>query len=189
MRSLKAILPDIGAIIGMTHHTLYVRQQALTREGLFPVLPGRGPGSGVPASAETVATLLIGLLAAIDPADVAHNAREFCSAVSASGGASHACPLSGKHNFKDALVAILADQRLADRADEILVAPSHGQAFVRYDRPPFENGPELFAAGEYKSSVFVAPHFVRTPLSVSVTVYSDVIRAIAALVRSVESDQ
>jgi hypothetical protein len=148
----------------------------------------------------TAATLLIGLLAAIDPAEMAQRAREFCAAVSASGGDSGVCPLTGRHNFRDALAAILADEHLAARIDEILVAPSHGQAFVRYDasRPPNVSGsvppppphPQQPTAPDKRTScVFVAPNFVRTPLSVSVTIYSDVIRAIAAVIAKLESDQ
>lgn len=197
MTSLKAILPDMGPLLGTTHHTLYVRQQSLTREGLLVVRPGRGPGSGVVASPETVATMLIAVLAGLSPADVGHQTRAFCDAVSARGK----CPMTGATNLKDAIAAILANVDQAKRVDEILVAPSHGQAFIRYDapRPPPFTGPlppappypqQPSPPAERPSSTFVAVGMQRSsPLSISVTIYGDTLREIAALVAKLGADQ
>lgn len=201
MTSLKAILPDIGPLLGMTHHTLYVRQQSLTREGLLVARPGRGPGSGVVASPETVATMLVAVLAGLSPADVAHQTRAFCAAVSASGGDSGVCPFTGRRNFKDALAAILADERMVARIDDILVAPSHGHAFIRYDAPapsaftgplpppppyPQQPSPPI----ERRSSTFVAAGMeMSSPLTISVTIYGQTLQKIAAIVSKLEADQ
>lgn len=183
--SLKALLPDVGHIFGISPHVLYLRQQALVREGLLPVQPGRGPGSGVVASPETVAVLVIALLASVSLADAPEQTKAFCAALSAKG----ACPLTGQPNLKSALTSILAKPKLAERVNEILVGPSHGSAFIRYDGKPFDTGPEASAAGQLKSSVFVAVNHPRSPLSISVSIYADTIQSIAALVAKLEADQ
>ena len=48
--SLKSTLPALGRILGMTPSALYERQKLLVLEGLLHAVPGRGPGSGVPAT-------------------------------------------------------------------------------------------------------------------------------------------
>lgn len=47
---------------------------------MLPVREGRGPGSGVPLTAETVATFLIGLLATDSLTDLAQRTAALCSA-------------------------------------------------------------------------------------------------------------
>lgn len=59
---------------------LYERQRELVRCGLLPVRSGRGPGSGVPLTAETLATFLIGLLATDSLIDVGDRTKELCNA-------------------------------------------------------------------------------------------------------------
>src|SRR5215211_4926587 len=57
--SLKALIPAIAQVLEMNPATLYERQRALVRSGLLKTKSGRGPGSGVRASADSVAILLI----------------------------------------------------------------------------------------------------------------------------------
>jgi|APCry1669193181_1035450.scaffolds.fasta_scaffold75043_2 hypothetical protein len=59
---------------------LYERQRELVRCGLLPVRGGRGPGSGVPLTAETLATFLIGLLATDSLSEVGPRTEQFCNA-------------------------------------------------------------------------------------------------------------
>ena len=61
--SLKSIIPALATALDESEATLYERQRALVREGLLKSRPGHGPGSGVRASPEAVAMLLIGLVA------------------------------------------------------------------------------------------------------------------------------
>src|SRR5262249_34293535 len=63
MPSLKSFLYGVAPIIGATGAALYERQRALVSIGALKSLPGRGPGSGVPLSAEAFAAILISVLA------------------------------------------------------------------------------------------------------------------------------
>jgi hypothetical protein len=63
MNSLKSIIPLLSDVVALSEHALYERQRALVRGGLIKGREGRGPGSGVEATPETVAMLLISVLA------------------------------------------------------------------------------------------------------------------------------
>ena len=80
MSSLKTFLYDMSGRLRMSPASLYERQRELVRHGLLPVREGRGPGSGVPLTAETVATFLIGLLATDSLIDLAEHTAELCAA-------------------------------------------------------------------------------------------------------------
>lgn len=60
--------------------SLYERQRVLVRVGLLPVRKGRGPGSGVPLTADTLATFLIGLLATDNLREIPTRTSQLCSA-------------------------------------------------------------------------------------------------------------
>jgi|APCry1669192522_1035417.scaffolds.fasta_scaffold00309_3 hypothetical protein len=180
--SLKAILPDIGRILAISPHVLYVRQQALMRDAILESQPGRGPGSGVVASPETVATLLVAILSSVSLADTPERAAAFCAAMPAKGS----CPLTGAHNLKDAIAKVLSDPTIAERINGLLFGSTIGQAFIRYDGVPFELGPEAFAAGEFKSSIFIASDIPKSPLRVSIDIDGDTVREIAALVAKLD---
>ncbi len=57
--SLKSFLPVLSRILAEPADALYERQRALVREGLLESVPGHGTGSGVRATPESVAMLLI----------------------------------------------------------------------------------------------------------------------------------
>jgi len=63
MASLKSFLPRMSGILRVSPATLYERQRALTRLGILKGEEGRGPGSGVHLSADTLAALIASLLA------------------------------------------------------------------------------------------------------------------------------
>src|SRR5882757_855812 len=120
--SLKAFLPILASALNEKPDTLYERQRALVREGLLESLPGRGRGSGVQATAESVATLLIGIMGSVSLADAGPAARSLSDA---KHGAK--CPLTGAKNFHAALAAILSDDRVAKRVTGITVRVKSGQ--------------------------------------------------------------
>jgi hypothetical protein len=80
MSSLKLFFPALSAIIGMTSDELYNRQRALVACGVLQSVAGRGPGSGVRLSEDTVAGLLIGLLSADSLADTDYRIKSVCDA-------------------------------------------------------------------------------------------------------------
>jgi hypothetical protein len=80
MIGLKSFLSVISEFSDEPFDALYERQRELVRCGLLPVRPGRGPGTGVPLTAETLATFLIGLLAADGLSDLARRTAQLCGA-------------------------------------------------------------------------------------------------------------
>jgi hypothetical protein len=82
---------------------------------LLQAKSGRGPGSGVRLTADTVALLLIAVLATDSLSDTEEKARAVAKLRSAR------CPLTGKNTFAAALAAILASNDLSKRVSSISV--------------------------------------------------------------------
>ena len=80
MSGLKSFLPAIAETLDCGSAALYEIQRELIRHALLPIRGGRGPGSGVPLTPETVATILIAILANDGLADVARHTASLCSA-------------------------------------------------------------------------------------------------------------
>jgi len=70
MNSLKSIIPLLSDVLRFSENALYERQRALVRGGLIKATAGRGPGSGVKATADNVAMLIISVLATDSLSDV-----------------------------------------------------------------------------------------------------------------------
>lgn len=70
MAGLKSYLYGAAPLLGLTPAALYERQRALVALGALKATAGRGPGSGVPLTAENAAAILISVLAADNLADV-----------------------------------------------------------------------------------------------------------------------
>ena len=83
MSSLKSFLYGVAPIVGISPAALYERQRALVKLGLLTVTPGRGPGSGVPLTADNVAVMVICLLAAESLGDVDQRVADLCNALPA----------------------------------------------------------------------------------------------------------
>ena len=74
--SLKAFIPKLAKALEMNPTALYERQRALVRGGLLEAKAGHGPGSGVRLSPESVAMLLISVLATQSLVDVESTTRD-----------------------------------------------------------------------------------------------------------------
>jgi hypothetical protein len=109
MISLKGITPTLAQLVGMTPTALYERQRALVRAGLLHPEPGRGPGSGVRATPESVAMLMIALLATGSLSETEQGTKALASLKSAE----QRCPLTGTKTFASALAAIFASPEIA----------------------------------------------------------------------------
>jgi hypothetical protein len=127
--SLKAMLPALGQILGETPDTLYGWQRALVREGLLESIPGRGPGSGTPATPRATAQFLIGVCC---QATRVENVP-LVAGVSDAPAAGNSCALTSKKKFSGALEAILADEVLASRVYQIVISQNAGGATITYD--------------------------------------------------------
>lgn len=188
--SLKSLLPALSDALGDDPGALYERQRALVRVGLLEFAPGKGPGSGVRATPESVAALVISRLASVNWAEAPTRAREIVTAQASSGR----CSLTGATNFKDAFAAILSDERLAARVIEIRVTTSHGEAEIIYGKAQkatrttkrsnyniaITNDPNTFAASG--NSVFTGPESKSPGLRVTISIGADRVREIANIV-------
>jgi hypothetical protein len=124
--SLKGFIPTLARLVGMTPAALYERQRALVRAGLLQVKSGRGPGSGVRLTADTVALLLIAVLATDSLSDTEEKARAVAKLRSAR------CSLTGTNTFGAALAAILASSDLSKRVSSISVTRAGPTAEINY---------------------------------------------------------
>jgi len=109
--SLKSAIPQLARELGMTPAALYERQRGLVRAGLLQQRPGRGPGSGVPASAKSVAMLLISLLATGSLSEVEEQTKVIANLKCRDGR----CPVTDKKTFAAALIAALQSETLRSR--------------------------------------------------------------------------
>jgi len=126
--SLKSFIPNVAQATGLSPLALYERQRALVRSGLLQGKSGRGPGSGVRATAETVALLLVAVLATDSLSETEERTERFAQLESAEG----ICPLTGKKTFAEALSAILVSGAPVDRVSEVSVHRQGRSAHILY---------------------------------------------------------
>jgi hypothetical protein len=128
--SLKATLPVLGRLIGISPNILYERQKVLMQKGVLATVAGRGPGSGVLATPDSLTLLLIAFLASpLKLSDLAETTMRVANAPPTVG---KQCPLTGKKTFRDALAAALSDVQLLGRVTRIQVAGSHSHAEIHF---------------------------------------------------------
>jgi len=127
--SLKGYIPALARLVELTPAALYERQRALVRAGLLASESGRGPGSGVRTTTESVALILISILATDSLSEVGDRAREIAAA---SPSGSKRCPLTNMLTFKDALSTILAQKALSRKVNGIIVSRTHQMARIEF---------------------------------------------------------
>jgi DNA-binding IscR family transcriptional regulator len=134
--SLKGLISELAQGVDTTPAALYERQRALVRAGLLQTKPGRGPGSGVRATPESVAMLLISIMATGNLSET----EERSKAISNLKSQNKSCPLTGKKTFASALAAVLASEELSKRLSWIDVERSGSAVGARlaFRRPPGE---------------------------------------------------
>lgn len=140
--SLKEAGVTIAKVVGMPPATVYERQRLLFKAGMLEG-SGRGPGSGVRATPESVATLLIALLTTTDSLGKTEDRTRTFSNLKATpsivgigrhhgrltGKAMRKCPITGKATFGEALAAILAMDKLP-KVIWLQVSPTRGVATI-----------------------------------------------------------
>jgi hypothetical protein len=128
--SLKATLPVLGRLIGISPNVLYERQKVLMQEGVLIAVAGRGPGSGVLATPESLALLLIAFLATpIKLSDLAETTRRLAGANPTVG---KRCPLTAKSTFGEAFASLLSDNHLLARVTKVQISGSHSHAEIHF---------------------------------------------------------
>jgi hypothetical protein len=141
MMSLKSFAPVLAATLGTTPAAIYERQRALIRENLLPAPIGRGRGNGLPATAETVAMILIAMMVTDNLSDTDGRVRRLAEAkVNEKRDLGHLkhqkghCGLTGKRDFKSALVAILGSEELHSSGIFVRVSRNDLLAKIVYGR-------------------------------------------------------
>jgi hypothetical protein len=133
--SLKSLITHVSAFTGKSEAAVYERQRVLVRAGLLKTERGRGPGSGVRGTPESLALLLISLLATDNLSDAGLSTRTFAELENKEG----LCPLTGKRTFAEAVIAILASKKLAQRIIAISVSQGTRDTEIAY-RDPSKGG-------------------------------------------------
>ena len=182
--SLKSCLPVLARVLGESDAALYERQRLLVREGLLESVAGHGPGTGVRATSESVAMLLIGMLSSVNWSESGPAARAI-----ADTSAKPPCRLTGATRFADALAKILSNEALAARVNSIRVTVTGGSAEILYDRSSSEM--PLGAAKKAKLthapiSVFEGRESKKGGLRIEVAIQADTVRALAKAVTSLQ---
>jgi hypothetical protein len=130
MTSLKAVLPRLATMFDSNPDALYERQRALVRLGVLKPIQGRGPGSGVEFSANSVATLLIAVTAVNSLSEVDTRIAGFCNAMP--HYPSETCPFTGQKTFLAALQAIFENARLASKVRNVSVEQNTSRILIAY---------------------------------------------------------
>src|SRR5438874_6677306 len=111
MAGLKSFLQGIAPILGVSSAALYERQRALVNVGVLETTTGRGPGSGVPFTADNFAAILISLLAAESLSKVDDCVADLCRARPGTSKVSANWWIeSGKPTFRSDVGRLLAGQ-------------------------------------------------------------------------------
>jgi hypothetical protein len=131
--ALKTLLPDLAEALGRTVPQLYERQRELVSAGLLTARPGKGPGSGVPATAHNVALLLVAMLA-VERGSAAKRTKLLASAKGTAGEG----PYIPSITFLEALASILRmeapedNAALARRPLEVVVSRDTLHAWIEW---------------------------------------------------------
>lgn len=118
-------MPRMAALLGVSFAVCYERQKALIRAGILPLLPGRGPGSGVRLTPEAIAALLVAVMGTDTLAAAASATAELLAS------RSRDWPIDGGHTLKDALVAMITRPDLARQIDEIEISRGSRLVIIR----------------------------------------------------------
>jgi hypothetical protein len=194
MASLTSILPQLAPILGLSTAALYERQRSLVRLELLPKPKGRGRGSGADASPETVALLMMAVMATDNLSD---NDDRIVKLASASFDARKVpkCELTGATTFAMAVATILAAPNIAAALQMITVTRSDLSAAIYYirgsrkltelprafptDPPRYRNTPS-----KSRTSIFGHEYLQIDRLRIEASLYGGAVREIARILAS-----
>jgi DNA-binding IscR family transcriptional regulator len=151
MPSLQASIAPLSKALGLNPHALYERQLALVRAGLLPSQPGRGPGSGTLFSAETVAVLLISMLASDNISDCAETTRTLSAAKLTSHTVGREDALGGAKTFIAAVINSLSNDTVVGQIRLLRIHRRNfaAEVFLNSSEPWKEPSPgKIFTAYE-----------------------------------------
>jgi hypothetical protein len=114
MSSLRAFIPVISPALGLSPLAVYDRTRPLIRLGMLPTPQGRGRGSGAEATPETVAALIIAVLATPNLSDTDARVRKLADAPYVDEQRRKTCPITGERTFGAALTETLRANEIDD---------------------------------------------------------------------------
>ena len=195
MASLTSILPQLAPILGFSTAALYERQRALVRLGLLPKPEGRGRGSGADASPETVALLIIAVMATDNLSDSDDRIIRLAHA-SFDASAVQKCGLTEAPTFAKAVAAILAAPKKAEALNVIAVTRSDLSAAIYYikgsrkltelPRRAFPTDPPRYSgmSGKSRTSIFGRESFQANRLEIEARLHRVAVQEIARILES-----
>jgi hypothetical protein len=197
MISLKAFSETIAPRLRSTPAALYERQRALIRLGLLPP-PVQGRGKGLPATPETVAMLVVAVMATDNLSDTDIRVRKMAQARHRDvkdedkwqdepweglGRIGGRCKLTGKVCFVDALAAILGSERLAAQVHMIRAfRETSPSVIIRF----WPDG-QVPADGAFEGSRFGRGDFYPDHMLVETTLSGFVVKRIEAELRKAQN--
>jgi hypothetical protein len=137
-------------------------------------VPGRGPGSGVSGTPDSLAAFLICVMA---NANLVENVS-FARAVMKGRPAGKMCPLTGATTFGDALTRIFADKALAERVRDVQFDNLSAHILFHFDPLPV-----VFDDGQPPGSSSFLGTVRKKGLRRHTSITGDEIRALAKLPR------
>lgn len=164
--SLKAYCRKLETLLGEPSDSIYERQRRLVDVEKMPIDQGRGPGSGVRFTADSVSWLLVAMLCADTVRGAGNLAPHYHTFLPARGGIRQKLKHGLSAVFGMALQNILAAPELAKLVDRIEVSRSVRRAVIYWKSGEpivFEDPKHLTAAG----------------MTIAVTLDGAVLRAIA----------
>jgi hypothetical protein len=96
---------------------------------MFSGIKGRGPGSGVRASPETVFPLLLSVLITDNLSEIDQRVKQLATVMHRTGD----CKLTGSRSFGGAILEILSSVELASRVREITVQREHLEGWITWN--------------------------------------------------------
>jgi hypothetical protein len=170
--SLTSFLPMLVGHLGITQAAIYERQRALVRLGLLPQPLGRGRGSGATASPRSVGLIILSMLASDSLSGMDDRIEAVANAPLDTWRKRKPCRLTKQTKFIDALSAVLADYRLAQRVQIISVNRQLRQATIGWQQK---------VSGDFALSRFEQIDLIsKSSIEVTAVFHADAVRQIAA---------
>ncbi len=116
MISLKAFLPTLACLLGLSPAALYERQRALVRLGILPTPTARGRNSGgAMATPDSVGMMLIAVLVTDNLSEMDDRIASFADkeAFDPATGKATRCRFTKEKTLRRALAAALADSKIS----------------------------------------------------------------------------
>jgi hypothetical protein len=175
MIGLKLFLPLLSPHLRRSPAALYERQRALVRLGIIAAEKGRGPGSGVRATPQNVAAVILSVLVTDNLSDIDGRVGMFSDLERTRREHSG---IETAKNFGDALVQILSDFKLAETVNEITVWREGVGAFAEI----------RFTTALPHSSVYFGTMSELAPLKIRATLDGKILRNIAVAIAVFDTD-